>query len=225
MVSQMSDEPFIVPPCEREIEILHQDVDLMLIHKPHLLLSVPGRDPRNHDSVITRIQKDYPDANVCHRLDLDTSGIMIIPLRKSSLSHFGRQFQQRAVQKLYTAVVYGIVEQDSGTIDLPIRCDWENRPLQMVDHEQGKHSLTHFEVAERDEENNCTRMLLKPVTGRSHQLRIHMRELGHPILGCDLYAHPEAFKASERMLLHATTISFIHPTTLKKFEGHCPPEF
>jgi len=221
----MSDEPFIIPHCEREVEILYQDEDFMLVHKPHMLLSVPGRDPRNHDSVITRIQKDYPDASICHRLDLDTSGIMIIPLRKSSLSHFGRLFQQRTIQKLYTAVVYGIVEEDEGEIELPIRCDWENRPLQMVDHEEGKHALTYYEVVERDEKNNCTRMHLKPVTGRSHQLRIHMRELGHPILGCDMYAHPKAFEASKRMLLHATKICFTHPTTKENFEGLCPPEF
>ena len=127
------------------------------------------------------------------------------------------------MEKSNHAVVFGKVADDSGTIELPIRCDWENRPLQMVDHEQGKHALTHYQVLERFADR--TRVLLKPVTGRSHQLRIHMRELGHPILGCDMYAHAEALAMADRLLLHATTIGFEHPTSGEWISGECAPDF
>ena len=160
---------------------------------------------------------------IVHRLDLDTSGIMVIPLDKPTHAHISRQFQQRRVEKTYHAVVYGVVEADAGEVELPIRCDWENRPLQMIDHERGKYALTRYEVLERFEDR--TRLLLKPVTGRSHQLRIHMRELGHPILGCDMYAHEAALGMADRLMLHATTLAFEHPATGDWFSGECAPDF
>lgn len=215
--------PYLVPHSQEEIRILYQDEDLLLIRKPDLLLSIPGRHPLNKDCLITRLQQDFPSASIVHRLDLDTSGIMVIPLNKPTHAHISRQFQERIVQKSYIAVVYGIVENDSGEIDLPIITDWENRPLQMICRERGKSALTRFEVLERGKDR--TRMLLKPVTGRSHQLRIHMRELGHPILGCDMYAHPEALAMAPRMLLHATTLAFEHPATGKWLAGECQPDF
>ena len=212
-----------MPHSQEEIRILYKDADLLLVRKPDLLLSIPGRHPLNKDCLITRLQQDYPTASIVHRLDLDTSGIMIIPLNKPTHAHISRQFQERRVEKSYHAVVFGVVDQDAGEIELPIRCDWENRPLQMIDHEQGKHALTRYEVLKRMKDR--TRMLLKPVTGRSHQLRIHMRELGHPILGCDMYAHEEALKMADRMLLHASFIGFEHPTTGEWLTGECAPDF
>lgn len=215
--------PYLVPHSQEEIRILYEDPDLLLVRKPDLLLSIPGRHPLNKDCLITRLQGDYPTASIVHRLDLDTSGIMIIPLNKPTHAHISRQFQERKVEKNYHAVVFGVVAQDEGKVELPIRCDWERRPLQMIDHERGKYALTHYQVLERLEDR--TRLLLKPVTGRSHQLRIHMRELGHPILGCDMYAHEEALAMADRLLLHATTIGFEHPTTGEWLFGECLPDF
>lgn len=215
--------PYIVPHSQEEILILHEDEDLLLVRKPDLLLSIPGRHPLNKDCMITRLQVNYPSASIVHRLDLDTSGIMVVPLNKPTHAHISRQFQERKVAKSYHAIVYGLVEQDEGEVELPIRCDWENRPLQMIDHEKGKHALTRYQVLERL--GDRTRMLLKPVTGRSHQLRIHMRELGHPILGCDMYAHEKALAMADRLLLHATTLGFEHPATGEWLEGESPPDF
>lgn len=215
--------PYLVPHSRERIRILHSDADLLLVRKPHLLLSIPGRHPLNRDCLITRLQCDYPTASIVHRLDLDTSGIMVIPLNKAAHAHISRQFQARQVEKTYHAVVYGRVANDAGSVELPLRCDWERRPLQMVDHARGKHALTRYRVLERREDR--TRLLLMPVTGRSHQLRIHMRELGHPILGCDMYAHQAALGMAERLLLHATTLAFEHPRTGEWIEGECPPDF
>lgn len=215
--------PYLVPHSREEIPILHRDADLLLVRKPDLLLSVPGRHPRNKDCLITRLQREYPTASIVHRLDLDTSGIMVIPLNRASHARISRQFQERRVEKRYHAIVYGSVQNDRGEIDLPIACDWANRPRQMICHQRGKPALTRYEVLERS--GDRSRLLLCPVTGRSHQLRIHLRELGHPILGCDLYAHPEALQMAERLMLHATSLGFEHPTTGAWFEGECPPDF
>lgn len=219
------EKPYIVPPCDKEVEILYQDEHLLLVNKPELLLSVPGKLPQNKDCVITRLQQNFPTATVVHRLDLDTSGIMAFPLSKAVHAHISRQFQERKVYKIYTAVVFGVVEDDSGKIELPIACDWQNRPKQKICYEKGRQALTNYEVLERFPEKNCTRIILKPVTGRSHQLRIHLSEIGHPILGCDLYAHEEAFYMAERLMLHATELSFEHPVTGEPISGQCAPEF
>ena len=218
-----SPPPYLVPHSQEEIRILYEDADLLLVRKPHLLLTIPGRHPLNKDCLVTRLQQHYPSASIVHRLDLDTSGIMVVPLNKATHAHISRQFQQRTVEKTYHAVVCGILSQDQGEIDLPIATDWENRPRQMICHERGRQALTRFEVLQRGTDRS--RVLLKPVTGRSHQLRIHMRELGHPILGCDMYAHPEALAMAPRLLLHATTLAFEHPTSGKRLSGECPPDF
>jgi tRNA pseudouridine32 synthase/23S rRNA pseudouridine746 synthase len=215
--------PYLVPHSTEEIAILFQDSDLLLVRKPTLLLSIPGRHPLNKDCLITRLQQRYPSASIVHRLDLDTSGIMVIPLNKPTHAHISRQFQQREVRKTYHAIVYGVVEPDEGEVDLPIKSDWERRPLQKICHEHGRSALTFFEVLERQKDRS--RMLLKPVTGRSHQLRIHMRELGHPILGCDMYAHETALGMADRLMLHASTLEFTHPTTGQWLRGDCPPDF
>ena len=215
--------PYLVPHSTEEIAILYEDSDLLLVRKPDLLLSIPGRHPLNKDCLITRLQQQYPTASIVHRLDLDTSGIMVIPLNKPTHAHISRQFQQREVKKSYHAIVFGVVEPDEGEVDLPIAADWDNRPRQMFCHERGKSALTRFEVLGRDTDR--TRLLLKPVTGRSHQLRIHMRELGHPILGCDMYAHETALSMADRLMLHASTLELQHPATGQWIVGDCPPDF
>lgn len=215
--------PYLVPHSQEEIRILHADNDLLLVRKPDLLLSIPGRHPLNKDCLETRLQQRHPSASIVHRLDLDTSGIMVIPLNKPTHAHISRQFQLRQVEKSYHAIVYGLVTQDSGEIDLPIAADWDNRPLQIICNERGRSALTRFQVLERGVDR--TRLLLTPVTGRRHQLRIHMRELGHPILGCDMYAHPEALAMASRLMLHASTLAFEHPGTGEWLTGECPPDF
>jgi tRNA pseudouridine32 synthase/23S rRNA pseudouridine746 synthase len=221
--AQQEPPPYLVPHSNEEIVILYEDNDLLLVRKPTLLLSIPGRHPLNKDCLVTRLQQRYPTASIVHRLDLDTSGIMVIPLNKPAHAHISRQFQERRVDKTYHAIVFGTVAPDSGEVDLPITCDWDRRPLQKICHERGRSALTRFEVLERATDR--TRLLLKPVTGRSHQLRIHMRELGHPILGCDMYAHESALTMADRLMLHASTLEFTHPVTGQRLRGSCPPDF
>lgn len=201
-------ELHVLPPCDAEIEILRSDSDFLLIYKPTRLLSVPGRHPQNHDSVISRLQQDYPTAGIVHRLDFDTSGVMVIPLNKPALSHISKQFQARTVSKHYVAVVAGLMEQHSGTIDLPIAAD--EGPKYKICREMGKPSVTEYEVISRDPSSLTTRVLLHPITGRSHQLRLHLQAMGHPILGCEFYGGVFV-KAAPRLLLHARDLSFIHP--------------
>lgn len=215
--------PYLVPHSREPTRILYEDEDLLLVRKPHLLLSIPGRHPLNRDCLISRVQLRFPEARMVHRLDLDTSGIMVVPLNRQSQAHIARQFQQRRVEKIYHAIVYGNPARDRGEIDLPIARDWANRPRQMICRTRGKSALTHYEVLARAPDR--ARLLLRPVTGRSHQLRLHLRELGHPILGCDLYAHERALDMSERLLLHASTLAFEHPRTGEWIRGECPPDF
>lgn len=219
----MTDTPYLVPHSKEEIVILHEDENLLLVRKPDLLLTIPGRHPLNKDCLITRLREDYPSASVVHRLDLDTSGIMIIPLNKPTHSHISRQFQERKVEKSYIAIAHGQIPNDEGEIDFPIAVDWGNRPKQIICAERGKNALTRYQVLSR-EQDRC-RVLLRPVTGRSHQLRIHLSELGHPILGCDMYAHEEALNMASRLMLHATEIAFEHPATGEWLSGQCPADF
>lgn len=219
----MSDTPYLVPHSKEEIIILHEDNDLLLVRKPDLLLSIPGRHPLNKDCLITRLRENYPSASMVHRLDLDTSGIMVIPLNKSTHAHISRQFQERKVEKSYIAIAYGQIPDDEGEIDLPIAVDWENRPKQVICALRGKNALTRYQVLSREEDRS--RVLLRPVTGRSHQLRIHLRELGHPILGCDMYAHEEALNMAPRLMLHATKLGFEHPATGQWLSGESPADF
>lgn len=216
------DDLFILPPCAGEVDILHVDSDFLLINKPTRLLSVPGRHPQNQDSVISRLQLDYPGASIVHRLDFDTSGVMVVPLTKSALSHISKQFQARSVSKHYTAVVAGIVAQDEGVIDLPIAS--ADGPRYKVCAATGKPSVTEYSVLARDELAGTTRVWLHPITGRSHQLRLHLQAIGHPILGCEFYAGDWA-KAATRLLLHATDLSFLHPRTAEPVFIESAPDF
>lgn len=222
----MTEKPYyIVPHCAKEAKILYEDEALLIVDKPDLLLSVPGRAPENKDCLITRLQKTHPTASIVHRLDLDTSGLMIIPLQKEVHSHISRQFQERQVKKEYIAVVYGDLKMNKGEINFPLTADWPNRPKQIVDYGRGKAALTHYEVIERDPKRPATRVLLRPTTGRTHQLRLHFKAIHHPILGCDMYAHDEALNMSERLLLHARSLSFTHPLSDQIMTHSCEAEF
>lgn len=213
------------PNLEETFEILFQDNDIIVINKEANLLSVPGRLPENFDSVESRIKRYFPNAMMAHRLDRDTSGIITVALHKEALKGMHRQFQDRLVSKQYIAIVDGIMIQEEGEIELPIRCDWPNRPRQMVCYEHGKDSLTQYSVVSRDLIGNSTRVLLTPITGRTHQLRIHMNEIGNPILGCNLYKNSESEGKSTRLLLHASQITFNHPISDVLITLNSTPEF
>lgn len=208
----MSDVPFIVPACTEDYQLLHQDTDLLVVNKPPGLLSVPGRLAENQDCLITRVQQDFNDALIVHRLDMVTSGLMVLARGKDNHRCLSKLFQQRQVEKEYQATVYGNLMADHGLVDLPLACDWPNRPRQHVNFDYGKPSQTWYEK-QRLTADGHTQLLLKPITGRSHQLRVHMASLGHPILGCEFYAHSHAKQLSPRLLLHASRLRFRHPQT------------
>jgi tRNA pseudouridine32 synthase/23S rRNA pseudouridine746 synthase len=195
------------------VPVIFRDETIVVLDKPTGLLSVPGIGFEKRDCVAVRVASAVEGARIVHRLDRDTSGVMIMANDKDAHRELSRQFQDREVEKTYEAIVFGLVEEDSGMIDLPIRKDMENRPRQCVDHEQGKPSLTKWKVIERMEDR--TRLALYPKTGRSHQLRLHLREIGHPILGDDLYATQVQQAMSDRLLLHAVLLRVVHPATLE----------
>lgn len=216
-------DPFIVPLCDDEINIIYQDEHLLLINKPGVLLSLSGKHPLNKDSVHFRLIKDYPLATMVHRLDFGTSGIMLVALNKSVNAHLTKQFQTRSVVKYYTALLQGHLENDEGIIKFPITKD--EFPLQKICHLSGKEAVSYYQVIERLDKPLATKVLFKPLTGRTHQLRIHSREIGHPILGCDLYASDEAFHLSPRLMLHASQLEFDHPISGERIKGICPCPF
>jgi len=195
-------------PPQEPLVILHHDHELLLVDKPAGLLSVPGRGAHLGDCLLSRVQSVFPEALLVHRLDMDTSGVMVFALSPHAQRHLGLQFEHRRVKKTYVARVWGEVQGDQGEIDLPLCVDWPNRPRQHVNHAQGKPAQTVWRVAKRD--NGTTRMRLEPRTGRSHQLRVHMLELGHPILGDPLYAEGPA-RDFPRMMLHAESLKLRHP--------------
>ena len=204
------------------IEVLYHDDQIVVANKPHDLLSVPGRGPDNQDCLVHRLQQQFPTARIVHRLDCATSGVMVLGLDADSHRELSRQFHDRETSKRYIAVVAGVLDQNEGAVELPLRCDWDNRPRQMVDHEQGKNALTHYRVLQQQDDR--TRVELTPVTGRSHQLRVHMQALGHPILGDRFYADPAALAKADRLLLHAQQLGFNHPANGQplSFEASCP---
>ncbi len=204
--------------------ILYLDERLVVLNKPSGLLSVPGIGPKNQDCLATRVQVGYPTARIVHRLDRDTSGVIVMGLDDEAHRELSRQFHDREVHKTYIAIVANLVGADEGTIDLPMRKDMNpaNAPRQVIDFEQGRRAVTHWSVLERTHDR--TRLELRPVTGRSHQLRLHLQQLGHPILGDDLYAPPKVMGMSERLLLHADALSIVHPGTAApmRFHAECP---
>ncbi len=192
------------------LDILYQDQALIVLHKPAGLLSVPGRGVDKLDSLAWRVQQMFADAKVVHRLDCHTSGVMLMARGLDAQRELSRQFHDRETEKHYIAVVRGRVEQDEGVIELAMRCDPDNRPVQILDEVHGKPSITRWTVIERN--TDTTRLKLMPVTGRSHQLRVHCRALGHAIVGDRLYGN-EADLHESRMLLHAECLAFRHPET------------
>lgn len=202
-------EPFVYNPPNDPLQVLHADNDILIVDKPSGLLSVPGKAVEHADCMLSRVHATFETALLVHRLDMDTSGIMVFGLNKNAQRHLGMQFEKRMIQKTYQARVAGIVADDEGSIDLPLILDWPNRPLQMVDHVNGKQSLTHWTVLER--ETDATRIELRPETGRSHQLRVHMRELGHVILGDRFYGDSATIDLADRLQLHAHRLSLRHP--------------
>lgn len=211
------------PPMTPYLSIVYQDDDLLIVNKPSGLLTVPGKDPKHADCLISRVNRVFPTAKIVHRLDMATSGIICLAMHKEAHRNLSIQFQDRKTAKRYIARVFGKLDQQTGSVDLPLICDWPNRPKQMVDHDNGKPSLTHFKVLER--EQNATRVELTPITGRSHQLRVHMLSLGHPILGDKLYAHPEAFAMAPRLQLHAEMLTLAHPASGETLIFEAAPEF
>jgi len=204
------------------IEYLYQDDWMLVVNKPAGLLSVPGRGADKQDCVWHRVQQQHPTARIVHRLDQATSGLMVLALTASSHRSLSIQFQERIPAKRYQAVVAGKPKQDEGQIDLPLRCDWERRPRQMVDPVQGKPALTHWRCIERGDGSSL--VLLFPHTGRSHQLRVHMQALGHPILGDEFYAPADVIAQAPRLLLHAERLALRHPDSNEwlEFCSPCP---
>lgn len=198
---------------------------MVVLNKPSGLLSVPGKAPEHKDCLQLRVQRVFPTATIVHRLDMATSGIMVMALNLESHRAISKAFELRQTSKTYIARVHGKLQRNSGTIDLPLICDWPNRPKQMVDHQRGKHALTHYTCLASDDDESLVE--LKPVTGRSHQLRVHMLSLGHPILGDRLYAHTDALAAANRLQLHAQSLQFLHPRnqTPLSFEALAPFSF
>lgn len=216
----MNKRPFEYRPPETPLKYIYTDDDLIIVDKPSGLLSVPGKT--EPDCLETRIRKDYPESLTIHRLDMATSGVMVFARNSNSQRHIGLQFEKRTIEKTYLAHVMGVIKDDAGKVDLPLITDWPNRPKQMVCHKRGKPSLTHWTVVERNDQTS--RVALYPKTGRSHQLRVHMLEIGHPILGDRLYACDSAFEAAPRLLLHAHKLKLRKPTGGQwlEFVSPCP---
>nr|WP_255771773.1 pseudouridine synthase [Microbulbifer guangxiensis] len=202
--------------------VIHSDESLLVLDKPSGLLSVPGRAPEHHDSLAIRAQEQYPGAMTVHRLDMDTSGLVIMARNPIAHRQLSRLFQERQVEKVYYAKVWGELMEPAGEIDLPLICDWPNRPRQKVDFEVGKPSLTHWERISVADGYSLIRLM--PVTGRSHQLRVHLQAIGHPILGDPFYAHPQALRAAPRLLLHAAELRLPHPGTGEALQFASAPD-
>ena len=195
-------------PPQETLAILHEDAEVLLVDKPAGLLSVPGKGAHLADCLLARVQDAFPNALLVHRLDRDTSGVMIFALTPHAQRHLGLQFEKRMTRKSYIARVWGVPDEASGLIDLPLTVDWPNRPRQMVCHETGRPAQTQWKRLRVDEDS--ARMRLFPKTGRSHQLRVHMQSLGHPILGDPFYATGPA-RAFPRLMLHSEELRFKHP--------------
>lgn len=213
---------FVYAPPPGAPEILYLDDDILVADKPSGLLSVPGRGEDRADCLIARLRAGHPNVLLVHRLDLDTSGVIVFALTPQAQAHLGKQFEERKTQKRYVALVAGHPSEPKGRVDLPLTVDWPNRPRQMVCHETGRPAQTDWRVLKTEGEN--TRMLLKPLTGRSHQLRVHMLALGHPILGDPLYATGAA-RDYPRLMLHAEELRLRHPTTGAAMTFRAPVPF
>lgn len=201
------------PPPHTGLDIVHADDTFLIVNKPSGLLSVPGRGERFHDSMVSRVMLEFPQALTVHRLDMQTSGLLVLALGPLAHRELSELFQARQVHKRYVAQVDGLMSADQGEVALPLITDWPNRPRQKVDEVDGKPAFTRWQVLARDTLQSHTRVALEPVTGRSHQLRVHMMSIGHAILGDPLYASTEVRAQAGRLLLHAAELKLPHPRT------------
>lgn len=197
------------PPTEPWLDILYQDKDIIVLNKPSGLLTNPGRGAHLADSLLSRVQQQFPLAQLVHRLDLATSGVVVMALRRKAEAALKQQFADRLVKKRYLALVWGAVTPAEGVIELPLIADSVNPPRQKVCFVEGKPAITHYRVLQQLADRALVE--LEPITGRSHQLRMHMLHLGHPILGDAFYAHSEALNAAPRLMLHAATLQVLQP--------------
>ncbi len=213
---------FAYDPPMGPLVILHEDPAIIVVDKPAGLLTVPGKLENRQDCLVTRLQAARWDALTVHRLDCDTSGVIIFARTKQAQGFLGQEFEQRRAQKTYVARLKGRLEPDSGTVNLPLGSDWDYRPRQKVDHDHGRPAVTDWQVILRTETE--TRVRLTPLTGRSHQLRVHMLSLGHPILGDQIYA-PETLADHKRLMLHAESLTLHHPVTKERVSFTAPVPF
>lgn len=202
---------------------IHIDEALIAVDKPAGLLAVPGRGANKQDCLWLRLRDTHPEALVVHRLDMATSGLMLFARTPAAQRALGHDFAARRVDKEYVAIVAGQVEADSGTIDLPIGADWPRRPRQRVDRVGGREATTRWQVLERLA--GGTRLRLQPLTGRTHQLRLHLAAIGHAILGDTLYAPPEVQARADRLMLHACGLELPHPSGAGRLALHCAAPF
>ena len=212
---------FSYDPPPGDPVILHEDARIIVVDKPSGLLSVPGKLEGRNDCLMSRLEVFRPGALLVHRLDCDTSGVMIFARDKAAQGFLGQEFEKRRAKKSYIARVAGVIEQDRGRVDLPLCADWEYRPRQKVDHDRGRPAVTDWEVISRGDGETRVRMF--PQTGRSHQLRVHMLTLGHPILGDPIYAEGDA-RNHPRLMLHAERLGLHHPDDRRwvEFDAPCP---
>lgn len=213
---------FAYDPPTGPLAILYEDAAVIVVDKPAGLLTVPGKLENRQDCLVTRLQAARWDALTVHRLDCDTSGVIIFARTKQAQGFLGQEFEQRRAEKTYVARLKGQLDADSGRIDLPIGSDWDYRPRQKIDHDHGRPAVTDWQVIDRSDAE--TRVRLTPHTGRSHQLRVHMLALGHPILGDQIYA-PETRAGHSRLMLHAESLSLHHPTTREWVSFSAPVPF
>lgn len=211
-------DPLNYAPPTTPLEILHKDDALLVLAKPAGLLSVPGKDPAHHDCLLSRVQERDAQALLVHRLDMDTSGVMVFARTRESQRHLGLQFERRVLTKTYLAQVTNPPSEAHGCVDAPLVCDWPNRPLQKICHETGRPAQTKWWVVRRGKTE--ARLLLEPLTGRSHQLRVHLQSLGAPIVGDRFYGGADA----PRLMLHASTLTLRHPMGGRwhRFESAAP---
>jgi tRNA pseudouridine32 synthase/23S rRNA pseudouridine746 synthase len=213
------------PPEHRGLNILYIDDALIVLNKPAGLLSVPGRGNEKQDCLTARVQQEYPEVLSVHRLDMETSGIIIMARNANVHRQLGQLFEQRKIHKRYVAIVDGRVKTPTGSIDLPLCSDWPNRPRQKVDADHGKPAMTRYRLLQYISEENCSLLELTPLSGRTHQLRVHLMSLGHPIHGDRLYATRDIVEKSSRLLLHASYLAFKHPLSREPIEIESEPPF
>lgn len=211
------DHNFVYMPPQEPLCIVYEDNDLVVIEKPAGLLSVPGRLPEHHDSAYLRVLAEYPNAKITHRLDMATSGILMFAKHRDAEVAVSKMFQARTVKKNYIALVQGQLYGE-GRVDEPLVTDWENRPRQMVSHALGKPAQTLYQALHYDAQQDISRVLLTPITGRSHQLRVHMMHIGHPITGDKIYHSNATQSPLKRMALHASYLAFVQPLSGKAIE-------